>query len=117
MKPPGHRRKHSAIDEVHEQQIIAWIQKSAETSTPVTKTEIKDYCTREFQVAVTRGWVNSFVLRHALEIIPTKSSPQEEQRLQVPRVFLDRAIQELNEHVKRCIAELVFNLDEVGISD
>jgi hypothetical protein len=32
-------------------------------------------------------------------------------------VFLDKTIQELNEHVKGCIAELVFNLDEVGISD
>jgi hypothetical protein len=45
MKPPGHRGEHTAIDEVHEQQIMAWIQESAETSTPVTKTEIKDYCT------------------------------------------------------------------------
>jgi hypothetical protein len=117
MEPPGHQGKHSAIDDEYEQHILAWIQESAETSTPVTKTEIKDYCTREFQVAVTRGWVNSFVLRHAEEIIPTKRSPQDEQRLQVPRVLLARTIQELNEHVKGCIAELVFNLDEVGISD
>jgi hypothetical protein len=41
MKPPGHRGKLAAIDEVHEQQIIAWIQESAETSTSVQKQRSK----------------------------------------------------------------------------
>jgi hypothetical protein len=61
--------------------------------------------------------VNSFILRHPDEIIGQKSVPLEQQRLQVPRVFLDGAVQNLNEHVQRCLGELAFNLDEVGISD
>jgi hypothetical protein len=32
-------------------------------------------------------------------------------------VFLERIIQDLHEYVQGCVAELVFNLDEVGISD
>jgi hypothetical protein len=32
------------------------------------------------------------------------------------RVFLDRRVQNLNEHVQRCFAKLEFNLDEVCIS-
>jgi hypothetical protein len=32
-------------------------------------------------------------------------------------MFLERTVQDLKEHVMRCVAELVFNLDEVGISD
>jgi hypothetical protein len=48
---------------------------------------------------------------------PNKSTAQEEQRLQVPRVVLERTSQDLNDHVQGCLAELVFNLDEVGISD
>jgi hypothetical protein len=51
---------------------------------PVTRQEIKDYCTSQFQVPIARGWVNSFVLRDTDEIIQAKSSRQEEQRLQIP---------------------------------
>jgi hypothetical protein len=32
-------------------------------------------------------------------------------------MFLERTVQDLKEHVQGCVAELVFNLDEVGISD
>jgi hypothetical protein len=61
--------------------------------------------------------VNSFGLRHSAEVIQTKSTPEWEQRLQVPRAFPERTARDLNEHVQGCVSELVFNLDEVGISD
>jgi hypothetical protein len=32
-------------------------------------------------------------------------------------MFMERTVQNLKEHVHGCVAELVFNLDEVGISD
>jgi hypothetical protein len=47
----------------------------------------------------------------------TESAPQEERRLHVPRAFLERMIQDLHEYVQGCVAELVFSLDEVVISD
>jgi hypothetical protein len=46
-----------------------------------------------------------------------KSSPQEETRLQVPRVFLEEAIGTMHETIQGRQSELVFNLDDVGISD
>jgi hypothetical protein len=61
--------------------------------------------------------VNSVVLRHSDQIFKTKSVPQEQQRLQVPRMFRERTVQNLKEHVQGCVVELVFNRDEVGISD
>jgi hypothetical protein len=61
--------------------------------------------------------VNSFVLRHPDKIIKTKSVSQEQKRLQVPRMFLERTVQDRKEHVQVCVAELVFNLDEAGILD
>jgi hypothetical protein len=85
--------------------------------TPVTKGEIRDYCRIKFQSRIARGWVNSFVLHHSSEIIQTTSTAQKEQRLQMPSVFLKRTSQDLNDDVQVCIAELFFNLDEVGISD
>jgi hypothetical protein len=44
-----------------------------------------------------------------------KSTPQEEVRLEVPRVFLDETGRRLRDHVQGMKSELVFNLDEVGI--
>jgi hypothetical protein len=119
LDPPEHQGKHTAREQDPQQQILDWIKQSAESSTPVTRKEIKDYCTSQFQVSIIRGWVNSFVLCYLDEIIQVKSSPQEGQRLQVPRVFLARTVQNLNEYeyVQGGTAELVFNLDEVGISD
>jgi hypothetical protein len=117
LNPPTYREKDTALDPDHQQQILEWIRQNAERSIPLTKGEIKDYCISQFQVPITRSWANSFVLRRADGIVQTKSSPQEEQRLQVPRAFLESTIHDLNEHVDGCVVELVFNLDDVGISD
>jgi hypothetical protein len=95
LEPPGERGKHHALDHHREQQILDWIQQNAEQSTPVSKTEIKDHCTCQLKVPITRGWVNSFVLRHPDKIIKMKSVPQEQQRLQVRRMFLERTEQSM----------------------
>jgi transposase len=99
LKPPRERGKHPALDAGREQQILDWIQQKAEKSTPVGKTEIKDYCITELKVRITRGWVNSFVLRHSDQIFKMKSTPQEQHRLQVARMFLERTVQDLKEHI------------------
>jgi hypothetical protein len=59
----------------------------------VGKTEIKDYSTTQLKVPITRGLVNSFVLRHSDQFFKTKRTAQEQQRLQVPRMFLERTEQ------------------------
>jgi hypothetical protein len=78
MDLPGQRGKHIALNDDRERQISDWIGQNAERETPFITREIRDYCI----------------------------SSQEEQRLQVPRVFQERTIQELNEYVQRCRAEL-----------
>jgi hypothetical protein len=79
--------------------------KTPKKSTPVSKKEITDYYyTSQFKHSITRGWVGSLILRHADEIIQTKSVSQEQQRLQVPRLFLNRIVQNLNEHVQGRVA-------------
>jgi hypothetical protein len=93
LEPPGERGKHPAVDVDREQQILDWIQQTAEQSTPVGKTEIKDYCTTQLKVLITRVWVNSFVLRYSDQIFKPKSTSQEQQRLHVPRMFLERTEQ------------------------
>jgi hypothetical protein len=90
LELPGEREKYTALDADREQQNLDWIQETAEQSTSVSETETKDCCTGQLKVPITRGWVNSFGLRHPDETIETKSVDQEQQRLQVPRMFLER---------------------------
>jgi hypothetical protein len=47
----------------------------------------------------------------------TETTPQGDTRLEVPLVFLNETICGLREHVQRMKAELIFNLDEVGVSE
>jgi hypothetical protein len=76
-----------------------------------------NYYTSQFNIKSTRGLANSFVLRHSDEVIQTTIGAQEWQRSQVPGVFLERISEDMHDYVQGCVAELVFDLDEVGISD
>jgi hypothetical protein len=116
MDEPGHRGEHAPLDQDHEQQTLDSIRQNAEQDIPVMEGEIMDYCATQFHIKFTRGWANSFILQYSDYVIHMKSTAQEGQRLQVPRAFLEETVQNLNNHVQGCIPELVFNLDEVGIS-
>jgi hypothetical protein len=85
VKPPGNRGKHAALDQDHEKQIFDSIRQNSERSTPVTKKEIKHYCTSHLQAPIIRSWVNSFLFQGPEGIIQTKNVRQEEQYLHVPR--------------------------------
>jgi hypothetical protein len=85
--PPG-RGRHDELDADSEQELIAWIADKAVNNTVVNKTELLHECNKRFGKGITRGWVDSFVKRHAEELCETKSIPQENPRLEVPRAFL-----------------------------
>jgi hypothetical protein len=114
---PKPRGRHRAISAEAETDILNWIRKSWEKSSPVTRTDIRHYCEAQFATPVTCGWVDSFISRNATEIIEAQSQPQEEPRLQVPRTFLEETLRAMGDAVHGCPADLVFNLDEVGISE
>jgi hypothetical protein len=114
---PTSRGRHPAMHPESEAKILQWVGNNYEQSNPVTRTEILHYCERKFNVPATRGWVDSFILRHQSELIEKKILPQEEPRLQVPRVFLDETIRAMEASVQNRPADLIFNLDEVGVSE
>jgi hypothetical protein len=111
------RGRHLAVDAESDANILAWIKRKAEKSAAVTRTDIRNYCREVCKFQVSRGWIDSFISRQADELTEKKSSPQEEARLQVPRVFLEETIWTMHETIKGRPSELVFNLGEVGISD
>jgi hypothetical protein len=113
--PPG-RGRHRELSPEDEHVLVKWIAKKAHNSTAVTRTELLNYCIAIFGTAVTKGWVDSFLSRSAAELFEAKSSPQENQRLEVPRIFFEAVIEGIQTHVQNSCANLVFNLGEIGIS-
>jgi hypothetical protein len=67
--------------------------------------------------AGSQGWVDSFILRHRDELAETKSTPSEDARRKVRCIFLDESVRFLGEYVYGMKIELLFNLDEVGVSE
>jgi hypothetical protein len=80
-----------------------------------TKTEIVHYYASKFGKAITRGWVDSFLLRHKDDLVETVSKPQDNPCLQVPQEFLLGTISGMEEAVQDCVRDLVFSLDEVRV--
>jgi hypothetical protein len=117
LEPPKVRGCHFAIDEGSEAGIWEWIEVQAEKCDPVTQTDIHHYCQAKYPVSISRGWVDSFILRHRNDLAETKSTPQEDTRLEVPHVFLKETIRCLREYVQGMKVKLIFHLDEVGVSE
>jgi hypothetical protein len=111
------RARDSAFDDDSEGEILTWIEAQAEKSKPVTRIYLRHYCQTKYSRPVPRGWVDSFILRQENGVIETKTAVEADMRLKVPRAFLGETICCLREHLRRTKAELVFNLDEVGMSE
>jgi hypothetical protein len=90
LESPGQREKHTALDYYRDEQILDRIQQNAEKHTSISKKKIKDHCISQFKASTICNWVNSFILRDPDGIIQTKSVPEEQQRVQVPQVFLEK---------------------------
>jgi hypothetical protein len=109
--------EHPALEGDTEKRLLEWITKNAQNQAPLNRTEVLYYCRETLSTAVTEGWVDSSLIRHQTELFETTSRPQENPRLEIPRSFLDTMEECLRQHVQDCCADLVFNLDKVGISE
>jgi hypothetical protein len=64
-----------------------------------------------------KGWVHDFIGRHLDELKVCRSLPEEDLRMAVPRAYLEEDMQLLRIHLTGKVAELVFDLDELGSAD
>jgi hypothetical protein len=117
LEPPKVRGCHLAINESSETGILEWIEAQIEKCDPVTRTDLRRYCQTKYSVSMSRGWVDLFILRHRDNLAKTKTTLQEDTRLEVPRVFLNENGFCLRQYVQGMKAELVYNLDEVRVSE
>jgi hypothetical protein len=113
--PPALGR-HRELSADCEQDLVEWLANKAANHRTVNWTELLHECTERFEKSIKRGWVDPFITRHAHELFEVKSIPQENPRLEVPRVFLEAAIDGFRDHVHNACAGLLFNFDEIGVN-
>jgi hypothetical protein len=53
LDEPGHRGSIAALDDNCKRQILDWVPQVAEQKIIVTKGQIMDYCTAQFQIPIT----------------------------------------------------------------
>jgi hypothetical protein len=66
------RGLHLVFDGDSEGEIIEWIQAQAEKYKSITRTDIRHYCKVKYSRSISRGWADSFILRHRDDVIETK---------------------------------------------
>jgi hypothetical protein len=117
LDQPKVRERHPGIDEDSKAEILEWIEMQAEKWNQATRTDVRQHYQAKYSAAISPGLVDSFILPHRDELAETKSTPQEAARLEIPRIFLDETVRFLGKHVQGMKGELVFNLEEVGVSE
>jgi hypothetical protein len=103
--------------EDHEREILALIHEYAAKSTPITRRDLREHIITHCDFPTTPGWLNSFMSRPIDELCNVKSSPQEAEPLEIPPCFLDQMLICIIQFVQDHPTEVVFNLEEVGISE
>jgi hypothetical protein len=114
---PEHQGKGAVLTPQQEAEILNGIEEKSARNEHLSRTDILHCVCGKYNPALTKGWVNYFFLRHRDALCRITSRPQELPCLQVPRVFLERTIDNIKQYMHGQVFELVFNLDEIGYSD
>lgn len=103
--------------EDQENLIVAELQSKRTTMEFMTIPQVITFVEQTFHKYITRGWVHSFLFRHRDAFIKTEILPQEELRLKVPRSYLIEFMNLVEKIITIVPADLVYNIDETGLSD
>jgi hypothetical protein len=82
-----------------------------------TQRDVLNYVEERFNKTLTYGWVTQFLDRHKREVSVVRVAPQEKVRLEVVRCFLEEYLTLIKKIVPIVPTELLFNLDEKGLSE
>ena len=105
------------FNEETENLIVAEIRSKRNTHDFMTLSQILKYVEKNFNKSLTYGWLNTFISRHQNSIKKTVVSAQEDLRLTVPRIYLKEYLDLVEVLIKITLAELIYNIDESGLSD
>jgi hypothetical protein len=94
-----------------------FICEESQTGNFVTQSELLNCMEERFHVTLTHGWISTILSRHSEKVGRAFVSPQELPRLQTPQCYFDKYIDLIQACVPLVPSELIFNLDESGLSD
>jgi hypothetical protein len=81
------------------------------------KRELLDLVEWRYKKILTYGWAHCFLDRHTDAFIYSMLHPQEDPRLQIPRVFLGAYLKLIKQHAVGVRPRLISNIDKTGCSD
>jgi hypothetical protein len=100
-----------------EKAVCQMIRNGARTGNYVTQREVLNFVEIKFQKTVIYGRLENLLSRGVDEVRRVVVAPQELPRRQVPRSYLDRDLALIKSWIPIVAVELIFNLDETGLSD
>jgi hypothetical protein len=109
--------RHAALKPEAESSLVALLFEPFEAGKAMTFNEFLQAIRGRHDPRLTKGGVHAFLDRHLDELQLCCSLPEEETSLKIPRAYLDDYINVLKNHLVENVAELVFNLDELGSVD
>lgn len=108
--------RHIELPENVEDEIVQKILKEENDGTPMKPKEVVLFASELTNLPLTKGWLGTFLLRKSEEIQRSESYPQNQNRVFIPRIYFTNHFHTMNVYITGKASELVFNLDEVGIS-
>jgi hypothetical protein len=97
--------------------ICAFITSEASRGNFGIQKELLQFIERNFNKTLTYGWIHSFLHRSASHVRRMTILSQKMTRMQIPRSYLGQYIVLMDKSVPLAPAELIFDMDETGLSD
>jgi hypothetical protein len=114
---PGPLGRHVVLDGEIELSLIRMLLDAFHEQKAMTQTKFLKIIGEQQNPKLTKGWLHDFIGRHLDELQICRSLPREDLQMAVPRAYLEDHICILYTHITGRVAELVFNLDELGSAD
>jgi hypothetical protein len=106
-----------ALDPDQEAGILRFVRERFGSQNCATQRDVLNYVEERFNKTLTYGWMKRFLDQYKIEVSGLTAAPQEKLRLQVPRCYLEEYLVLIKKSVPIVPTELLFNLDETGLSE
>jgi hypothetical protein len=105
------------LDPDQEADIVCFIREQFGSQNYATQRDASNYVKERFNKTLTYEWMKRFLDCHKSEVSGVTVAPQEKVRLEVPRWYLEEYLTLIKKIIPIVPTELLFNLDETGLSE
>jgi hypothetical protein len=106
-----------ALDLDQKADVVCFIRERFGLQNYATQRDVLNYVEERFNKTLTYRWMKRFLDRHKSEVSGITVVPQEKVRLEVPCCYLEEYMTLIKKIVPIVPTELLFNLDETGLSE